>query len=106
MAVAVVVHDLLVWWSEGSFPFSTLAGLWSHIDPGSLGTAQTSVRRHVSGALWSWTVRPVLMLPALPAFLVLGVVCLWFGGRDGGRTDNGNFLGARPPRRRRSRGLS
>ena len=45
----------------------------------SLGDAQTAVQRHLSAALWNWLVRPILMIPALPAFLVLGLIFLWLG---------------------------
>ena len=106
LAVAVVVHDLLTWWSEGSYPFSTLGSLWSHLDPGSLGSAQTSALRHLPGSLWNWTVQPFLALPALPAFLILGLFLLWLGNRDGDRPDPSFLGGSRPSRKRRSRGLS
>ncbi len=106
LAVAVVVHDLLTWWSEGSLAFSTLGGLWAHLDPGSLGSTQASTRRLLPGGLWNWTVRPYLALPALPSFLVLGFFFLWLGNRDGDRPDPSFLGGSRPSRRRRSRGLS
>jgi len=72
----------------------------------SLSDAQSAVQRHLSSALWAWLVRPVLLVPALPAFLVLGLVFLWIGTRSGGRPETGYMLGSRPPRRRRNRGLS
>ena len=76
MAVAAIVHDGLVWWSEGSFHLLGLGDLWSHLDVRSLGDAQSAVQRHVSTALWNWIVRPISMIPALPAFLALGLVFL------------------------------
>jgi hypothetical protein len=100
LAVAVIVHDLLTWWSEGAYPFSTLGSLWSHLDPTSLGNTQTSARRHLSGVLWTWMMRPLLTVPAVPAFLVLGLVLVWIGRRDSGRPDPGFLMGSRPRRRR------
>ncbi len=105
MAVAVVVHDGLAWWTEGIFHLLGLGDLWSHLDIRSLGDTQNAVQRHLSPSLWAWLVRPVLMIPALPAFLVLGVVFLWLGGRVGESAEGGFVVGSRPPRRRRSRGL-
>ncbi|OFW96759.1 MAG: hypothetical protein A3D94_07350 [Alphaproteobacteria bacterium RIFCSPHIGHO2_12_FULL_66_14] len=105
MAVAAVVHDCLAWWTEGTFHLLGLGDLWSHLDVGSLGDAQSAIQRHLSISLWNWLVRPVLMIPALAAFLALGFVLLWLGGRGGQGTEQGFVIGSRPPRRRRSRGL-
>ena len=105
MAVAAIVHDALAWWTEGSFRLLGLGDLWSHLDMRSLNDTQTAIQRHVSSALWFWLVRPVLMVPVLPAFLVLGFVFLWIGNRGGGHAEPGFLIGSRPPRRRRSRGL-
>ena len=60
MAVAAIVHDGLVWWTEGSFHLLGLGDLWSHLDVRSLSDAQSAVQRHVSTALWNWIVRPIL----------------------------------------------
>jgi hypothetical protein len=106
MAVAAIVHDGLAWWTEGSFRLLGLGDLWSHLDTRSLSDAQTAVQRRVSSGLWFWLVRPVLMVPVLPAFLVLGLFFLWIGNRRGGRPETGFVLGPRAPRRRRYRGLS
>jgi hypothetical protein len=106
MAIAAIVHDALAWWTEGAFHLLGLGDLWSHLDMGSLNNAQTAVQRHVSSALWSWLIGPVLAIPALPAFLVLGLAFLWIGNRRTGRPETAMVLGARPPRRRRYRGLS
>ncbi len=103
-AVAVLVHDLLGWWSEGRFPLSTLGTLWTLLDPASLGDAHLAVRRRTGGALWNWTMQPLLMVPAAPALAVLGVFFLWLGHREGGRPEPGLIGGSRP--RRRRRGLS
>lgn len=105
LAVTVIVHDLLTWWSEGSYPFSTLGSLWGHVDPTSLGNTQTSMRRYLGGGLWTWILRPVLAIPAVPAFLILGLLLLWLGRRDSGQPEPGFLVGSRPPRKRR-RGLS
>ena len=106
MAVAAVVHDGLAWWSEGSFHLLGFGDLWSHLDARSLAYSQSAVQRHLSAVLWSWIVRPVLMVPVLPAFLAVGLVCLWLGDRRGRGGEPAFFIGSRPPRRRRSRGLS
>ena len=100
LAVAVIVHDLLTWWSQGRYPFSTFGSLWAHLDPASLGNTQTSAGRHLSGVLWTWMMRPLLTLPAVPAFLVLGLVLLWIGRRDLGHREPGFLAGSRPRRRR------
>ena len=104
LAVAAIVHDGLAWWSEGSFRLLGLGDLWSHLDVRSLSEAQSVVQRHLSAALWTWIVRPVLMIPALPAFLALGLLLLWLGNRSAGDVESGLLGGSRPPRRRRSRG--
>jgi hypothetical protein len=44
--------------------------------------------------------RPLLTVPAVPAFLVLGGVLLWIGRRDLGRPDPGVLMGSRPRKRR------
>jgi hypothetical protein len=106
MAIAAIAHDALAWWTEGSFRLLGLGDLWSHLDVRSLSDAQTAVQRHVSSALWFWLIRPLLLVPALPAFLVLGLFFLWLGSRGGNRPEPGILGGSRPPRRRRYRGLS
>jgi len=104
MAVAAVVHDGLAWWTEGSFHLLGLGDLWSHLDVGSLVDTQSAIQRHLSASLWTWLVRPVLLVPALAAFVILGVAFLWLGSRTGEAGDQGFVLGSRPPRRKRSRG--
>ena len=89
LAIAAVVHDALAWWTEGSFHLLGLGDLWSHLDMRSLSDAQSAVQRHVSTALWNWIVRPILLIPALPAFLALGLIFLWLGNRSGGDVDPG-----------------
>lgn len=102
MAVAVVVHDALSWWTGGALQLMGLGDLWSLLDVRSLNDAQAATQRYLSADLWNWTVVPVLLVPALLAFLVLGLLFLWLGNRGG---SEGDFLGgSRPPRRRRSRG--
>jgi hypothetical protein len=106
LAVAAIVHDGLAWWSDGAFRLLGLGDLWSQLDMRSLGDAQTAVQHNVSAALWNWIIRPILMIPALPAFLALGFLLLWLGSRSGGDAEADLLGGTRPPRRRRSRGLS
>ncbi len=105
MAVAAVVHDGLAWWAEGSFHLLGFGDLWSHLDARSLAYFQGAVQRHLSAVLWTWMAWPLLRVPVLPVFLVVGLVCLWLGGR-GGQREPSFFIGSRPPRRRRNRGLS
>ena len=106
MAVAAIVHDALIWWTGGSFHLLGLGDLWSHLDVRSLGDAQTAIQRHLSSALWTWVVRPVLMVPALPAFVVLGLLFLWLGHRSSASPEADYLTGSRPSRlrRRRNRG--
>jgi hypothetical protein len=69
---------------------------------------QAYLQHTLSGALWAGFLAPVLKIPALPTFVVTGLLCLWLDRRLGGRgTVEPSFLGmSRPARRRRSRGLS
>lgn len=107
LALGAIVHDCLGWWSEGAFRMLALDGLWSRLDPGSLRAVQAGLQGTVSGLLWTVLLQPLLTIPALPAFVIGGVLCLWFGGRIGSRgADETGFLGMSRPRRRRSRGLS
>ena len=105
MAVAVVVQDVLAWWTEGALHLLRLGDLWSHLDVGSFNDAQTAVQRHLSGGLWKWVIRPVLAVPALAAFLVLGLAFLWFGQRKGVPAPD-LLTGSRKRRRRTRGGLS
>ena len=76
-------------------------------DLGSLNAVQAGLERTLSGVLWTGLLRPILKIPALPAFVIVGVVCLWLGRRTGRRGPaEPSFLGMSRPRRRRSRGLS
>lgn len=106
MSVAAAVHDGLAWWAEGSLRLLGFGGLWSHLDARSLADTQGAVQRHLSAGAWNWIARPLLMVPVLPAFLLVGLLCLWLGARGGRDRETGFFIGSRPPRRRRSRGLS
>ena len=106
LAVAAIVHDGLMWWSEGAFRLLPLGELWSRVDFSSLQVVQTAIQLHMSSALWVWVLAPFLKTPALPAFTILGVFFLWVGRRVDSRSEFG-LIGTRSPRRRRSRsGLS
>lgn len=98
MAVAAIVRDCLAWWSEGTFRLMLLGALWLRFDYAAL--------HPVSGSpppgLVSQVVLPVLALPALPTFAVLGVILLWIGRRVGGRAEPRFLLSSRPRRRRSS----
>ena len=111
MTVAAAVQNGLTWWSEGVFRFLALGDVWSHIDYGSLAATQTYLTQHVSSHGWAWGVLPLLRLPAVPVFLILGLFGLWIGqpagdGRRGGLGEASFVGGTRRPRRRRGRGLS
>lgn len=101
LGVGAVVFDGLSWWSDGVFHPLVLGDLWSRLDLASL----TAFQHDLSATVWKRLLLPILRVPALPAFVIAGVLFLWFGRRIGSRTDP-SFLGSRPPRRRRSRGLS
>ena len=106
MAVGAVVYDGLAWWSEGVLRLSPLGDLWSRVDLESLNRVQSAVQRHLSVSLWSWLAVPLLRMPALPTFVIVGLVFLWIG-RRGGSVVEASFIGSNPPRRRRARsGLS
>jgi hypothetical protein len=104
LAVAAIVQDGLSWWSEGAFRLLALGDVWSRLDYGSFNGAETFVITHVSSRLWAWIVLPVLRLPALPAFLVLGFFCLWAGQPGNRRREQPSMVSSRPRRRRRARG--
>ena len=108
LAVSAMVHDGLAWATEGSLRLLTLGDLWSHLDQRSFGEARIALQRGATSLLWFWLVRPLLAIPVLPAFAVLGGLLLWLGNRDAGdrRGTDMAFLGGSRPRRRRSRGLS
>jgi len=61
----------------------------------SLNHAQSAVQRHLSVGLWSWSSCRILKLPALPMFVIAGVVFLCFGRRIGSRAEE-SFIGTRP----------
>lgn len=103
MALAAAVHDALAWWSDGSLRLLTLAGLWARIDLGSLTGLQDGIEQHIHPAAWHWVLRPILAIPAVLAFVVVGLICLWLGQRPMGRMPAGYVMGSRPPRRRRGR---
>jgi hypothetical protein len=108
LAVGAVVYDCLTWWSDGAFRLLALGDVWSRLDLGSLAAVQAWLERTLSGVLWTSFLLPILKIPALPTFVVVGLLCLWLGRRLGRRgTAEASFLGmSRPARRRRSRGLS
>ncbi|MBN9086579.1 MAG: hypothetical protein J0J01_06705 [Reyranella sp.] len=102
LAISAVVFDALSWWSDGAFRLLALGDLWSRLDLGSLNALQ----QDLSGAVWSRLLMPILRVPALPAFVIAGVLFLWLGRRVGSRAEPSFLGGSRPPRRKRSRGLS
>lgn len=111
MAVAAAVQNALSWWSEGAFRFLALSDIWAHLDYGSLAAVQGVSTEHGAARGWRWGVLALLRLPAVPVFLILGLVLIWIGqrnaeGRRGGSASGFSVGGTRRPRRRRSRGLN
>lgn len=106
MAIAAAVNDCLVWWSEGAFRLLSLRELWSRLDFGSLQGFQDTIFNHVSSQLWQYVLTPILMLWAVPTFLVSGAILLWLGRRIGSPVEPRNVMGTRPPRRRRRGSIS
>jgi hypothetical protein len=102
LALAAIVQDGLSWWSEGAFRLLALGDVWSRLDYESLNGAQSFVTGQVSSRLWAWIAMPVLQLPALPALLVLGFLCLWAGQPGNQRREQPSIVSSRPRRRRRS----
>jgi len=107
LAVAAAMQDGLTWWSEGAFRLLALGDMWSHLDYDSLNSVESYLIAHVSSRLWAWIILPILRLPALPVFLILGIACLWIGQANGRRSEPRSIISSRRPRRRRrSSGLS
>ncbi|MBM3643766.1 MAG: hypothetical protein FJX02_05405 [Alphaproteobacteria bacterium] len=104
VALAFAVNDGLVWASEGDLRPIARGELWARVDVASLNLLQALTQRYLHPALWSALVRPVLLTPALPVALLVGLVCLWFGRRRGGERESGDFIVSRGPRRKRGRG--
>ena len=104
LSVAVAVRDGLYFWSQGAFHPLRLDELWLQLDFASLEALKSQTVRHLSPAIWGRVIGPALAVPALPFFVVFGLLLLWFGGRSGERPEAGFVLGSRPPRRRRRGG--
>jgi hypothetical protein len=105
LSVAVAVRDALYWWSEGAFHPLSLGGLWLQLDFSSLQSLEALVGRHLSAFAWSQMAAPLLKAPALPTFVAVGLLLLWFGRGRGAADEEGFALTARRPRRRRRGGL-
>jgi hypothetical protein len=95
LAVAAIVQDGLNWWSEGVFRLLALGDLWSRLDYDSFNSTESFLKEHVADAL------PVLAVPALPVFLVLGGILLWLGRGSFRRGEPRGISSSPPPRRRR-----
>jgi hypothetical protein len=100
LAVAAIVHDGLNWWSEGTFRLLPLGDLWSRLDYDSFNFTESLLKTHVARAL------PMLSVPALPVFLVLGGLLLWFGQGNFRRREPKSVSSSRPRRRRGRSGIS
>ncbi|SKA32388.1 hypothetical protein SAMN02745126_05234 [Enhydrobacter aerosaccus] len=80
IAVAILVDDCLATRS-GPFRLQTLGIIWSRIDYPSLRAIQDGVANHLSGRLWHFVLKPVLMAPACPVFAAAGAILLWLARR-------------------------
>jgi hypothetical protein len=111
LAVAAAVQNGLTWWSEGSFHLLALSDVWAHVEYGSLAAIQGHAAGSGVARGLAWGLLAVLRLPAVPVFLILGLVLLWIGQRSPdarrrGGASSSFAVGTRRPKRRRSRGLS
>ena len=104
LAIAIAVHDGLFWWSDGAFHPMGLGDLWQQLDYVSLQSLEMVVSRHLSVMAWARIAAPILKLPALPVFVIVGLLLLWLGQSRDDRPEPGFLLNSRRPRRRRSRG--
>jgi hypothetical protein len=105
-ALAVAVRDALFWWTEGTLRLYRLGDLWLQLDFASLQSLESFVVGHVSALVWSRLAAPVLNLPALPVFGLLGLFLVWRSQRREEPTRPGFLLTSRPRRRRRRGSLS
>jgi hypothetical protein len=106
LALAVAVHDLLFWWSDGAFHPMTLRELWLQLDYASLQSLERFVARHLTPVLWTQLAGPILRLPVLPIFVIVGLLLIWLGQRREERSEPSGFILASRPRRRRRRSSS
>jgi len=104
LALAVAVHDLLFWWSDGKFHPMTTRELWLQLDYTSLQGLEGFVNRSLTPVLWSQLAVPILRWPVLPIFVIAGLMLIWLGQRRSERGESGFVLGSRPRRRKRARG--
>ncbi len=104
LALAVAVHDLLFWWSDGAFRPMTTRELWLQLDYASLQGLEGFVGRNLTPVLWTQIAGPILRWPVLPMFVIGGLLLIWLGQRHEERGgDSGFVLASRPRRRRRGR---
>lgn len=101
LALAVAVHDLLFWWSDGAFHPMTLRELWLQLDYVSLQSTESFVTHYMTPVLWSQIAVPILRWPVLPVFVIVGLLLIWLGQRREARAEPGFMLASRPRRRRR-----
>ena len=66
--LAVAVHDVLFWWSDGAFRPMTVRELWEQLDYASLHWLEAFVGRFLTPVVWSQIAGPILRWPILPIF--------------------------------------
>ena len=64
--------------------FSPLGQIWFDLHPGSLNLVQAVLERYVWQPLWDPGITSVLLMPALPLFLVPGLVLVLLCRRRSG----------------------
>lgn len=77
-AAAILVWDLAVPPPDGGWRPHKLGSLWAALDSTSLQLLQAGVERHLAVWLWDGGIAPVLQWPALPIFLIPGLLLFWF----------------------------
>jgi len=78
-ALAVLGWDLWRLIAGEGLAFTALGRVWFELAPGSLQMLQPAIERHVAEWLWQDVLFPLLQLPAVVVFGVLGLPLLWLG---------------------------
>ena len=82
-ALAALGYDLAKLARGEGFAFSPLGQLWFDLHAGSLNLVQAVVQRYIWDALWDPAITSILLLPALPVFLVPGLILVLLCRRRG-----------------------
>ena len=82
-ALAALGYDLARLARGEGFGLSPLGQLWFELDVSSLNLVQAVIERYVWEPVWDPGITTILFLPALPLFLVPGLVLVFFCRRRG-----------------------